>query len=216
MTAPAAVLFDLYDTLVRSLLPAYQQQLSTRLGVSEETLLRAFTVTRPARWTGACESAEGDMAAVVRACGLDHGPEFVRELTAGHLDFLASGRSVEWYEDAQPVLAALRARGIKTAIVSNCDHWTYPVATAHDLGARVDAVVLSVDVGVTKPDPAIFRRALERLGVVAAEAVFVDDRPEYCAGAAALGLRARVIDRGASTEASRAGHPVIRSLKELL
>ena len=133
MTSFAAVLFDLYDTLMRSWQPPYQQQLSTRLGVSPETLLRAFATTRPTRWIGACGSAEGDMTAVVRTCGLDPPPEFVRELTAAHLEFLSTGRSVEWSDDALPLLASLRARGIKTAIVSNCDHWTQPVSAAQDL-----------------------------------------------------------------------------------
>ena len=168
MTSFAAVLFDLYATLMRSRQSSYQQQRSTRLGVSGET----------------------------------------------HLEFLSTGRSVEWYDDTLPVLASLRARGIKTAIASNCDHWMQPVVAAHDLEAKVDVVVFSFEVGAAKPDAAIYRRALERLGVTAAEAVFVDDQPANCAGATAIGLRAYVIDRD-TADASRADHHVIHSLGEL-
>lgn len=51
-----------------------------------------------------------------------------------------------------------------------------------------DDVICSGDVGLFKPDPAIFRLTLDRLGVAAQEAVFVDDRPEHVAAAQALGI----------------------------
>lgn len=51
-----------------------------------------------------------------------------------------------------------------------------------------DVVVCSGDEGVVKPDPAIFRLALTRLGVAPHEAVFIDDSPGHVAAARALGL----------------------------
>ena len=53
-----------------------------------------------------------------------------------------------------------------------------------------DVVVCSGDEGVAKPDPAIFELTLERLGVVAGEAVFIDDSPGHVEAARASGLRA--------------------------
>lgn len=196
-------------------MPPDDQRLSTRLGISDAVLLRAFDVTRPARSIGAFGSAEGDMAAVVRACGLDPDPERVRELTATHLAFLVR-RGVQWYDDALPSLDALRSRGIKTAIISNCDHWTRPVATAMGLAKKVDTVVLSFEVGLRKPDAAIYRLALERLGVAPKRALFVDDLAEYCAGAAAIGIQVCCIARGAVPSHSEGTHPIIRSLADLL
>ena len=52
-----------------------------------------------------------------------------------------------------------------------------------------DAVICSGDEGVVKPDPAIFRLALTRLGVGAEEAVFIDDTVSHVQAACALGLR---------------------------
>jgi HAD superfamily hydrolase (TIGR01549 family) len=100
----------------------------------------------------------------------------------------------ELYEDTLPVLAALREHGLKIGLVSN---------TGRDLGAfiahhalDVDAAVSSGVHGKTKPHPAIFLSALERLGVAAEEAAMVGDSPEDdVEGAKALGMRAFLIDR---------------------
>jgi epoxide hydrolase-like predicted phosphatase len=53
-----------------------------------------------------------------------------------------------------------------------------------------DSLVFSAEEGITKPDPVIFTRALDRLGVTAPEAIFVDDMPLNVASAQKLGLHA--------------------------
>jgi putative hydrolase of the HAD superfamily len=59
------------------------------------------------------------------------------------------------------------------------------------LASAFDAVLISEAEGLSKPDPAIFHRALERLGVAPGHAVFVGDHPDFdVAGARAAGLRA--------------------------
>ena len=60
-------------------------------------------------------------------------------------------------------------------------------------GVVVDAFVLSFEHGVQKPDPAIFRLALEALGVAPDEAVMVGDRPSHDGGAAFAGVAALVL-----------------------
>lgn len=56
--------------------------------------------------------------------------------------------------------------------------------------ALFDAIVFSSEVGVCKPDPKIFQRALEQLGVEASETLFLDDRERNVHGAKALGIHA--------------------------
>jgi len=86
--------------------------------------------------------------------------------------------------DALPVLANLKRRGVKTAIVSNTPWgssghtWRLELAR-HGVLAAVDAVVFCTDVGWRKPHPTPFRRALDLLGVQAKEAVFVGDDPVW-------------------------------------
>jgi epoxide hydrolase-like predicted phosphatase len=87
-----------------------------------------------------------------------------------------------------------RAAGIKTGLISNSwgDGLAYEPALLEEL---FDAVVISGDVGLHKPQPEIFLLAAEKLGVAAANCVFVDDLRENCAGAEAVGMRA-ILHRG--------------------
>jgi hypothetical protein len=58
-----------------------------------------------------------------------------------------------------------------------------------------DVVLVSFEVGVTKPDPRIYALCLSRLGLAAPSALFVDDRPENVEGARLLGIET-VLFRG--------------------
>jgi HAD superfamily hydrolase (TIGR01509 family) len=76
-------------------------------------------------------------------------------------------------------------------MVSNFDHRLPAVLEALGLAPLLDVVVLPADAGAAKPDPRIFQLALARLGVAAAEALYVgDDAEDDVAGATAAGLRA--------------------------
>ena len=96
------------------------------------------------------------------------------------------------YPDAAAALNGLRANGIKTAVVSNIAFDLRPALAA--AGAGVDEYVLSFEVGAVKPDPAIFRTALDRLGVDAADALMVGDSEEADGGARALGCAFALVD----------------------
>jgi putative hydrolase of the HAD superfamily len=91
-----------------------------------------------------------------------------------------------------PLLDALRERGLKLALVSNAFD---PAWLLHrdlelmGLAERLDVAVFSSEVGLRKPHPAIFERALEALGVAPENALFVGDRLfEDVRGAAELGM----------------------------
>ena len=71
-------------------------------------------------------------------------------------------------------------------------------------------------VHAAKPAAEIFRHALDRLGVTADAAVFVDDQAGYCAGGAAVGITAVQIVRGElDGQVPAAGTRVVRSLPEV-
>jgi len=85
-------------------------------------------------------------------------------------------KSINLKPYASELLTLLRNNGCKLAIVSN----TEEIVTSHDLDQfdmrrHFETVVLSSVVGVSKPDPRIFRIALQRLGVLAQECLFVGD-----------------------------------------
>lgn len=80
----------------------------------------------------------------------------------------------------------LRRAGVRTALVSNS--WgaaSYPAGLLNDL---FDAVVISGQVGLRKPDPEIYRLAVQKVGLDPAECVFVDDLPSNIGPAAQLGM----------------------------
>ena len=91
------------------------------------------------------------------------------------------------------LLEALRARGLKLAVVSNTasPEWLLrPVLERQGIPERVDAIVLSSEVGKRKPHPAIFQRALSELGVAPHEALFVGDRIDADVfGASRVGMK---------------------------
>ncbi|MDP9326592.1 MAG: HAD-IA family hydrolase [Actinomycetota bacterium] len=215
-----AVLFDLYDTFVWSRWGELSDHLADRLGIDRAALHRAYDLTRPARSTGTYGSAEGDMAAVVTAAGVEPDPALIQELTTYERAFLADG-GITLYEDSLEVAAELKARGTRTALVSNCSHSTIGVVERLGLADVLDVLVLSVTAGVAKPDAGIYRAALGALGAEPEGAVFVDDQARYCDGAAALGIATRLIVRPSSNPvegfaADTNGHAVIADLHELL
>lgn len=99
------------------------------------------------------------------------------------------------YDDAGPTLDALRARGIRTAILSNVGFDLRPVLERSGLVDRFDVLVMSFELGVAKPRPGIFAHALERLEVGAHETLMVGDSWHDDAAAAALGIRTLILPR---------------------
>jgi putative hydrolase of the HAD superfamily len=100
------------------------------------------------------------------------------------------------YPEVPDALARMRARGARLAVVSNWDVSLHDVLERTGLRPLVDAVVISAELGAAKPDPAIFRAALQRLGVTAGEALHVGDSVEHdVAGARAAGIEAVLVAR---------------------
>lgn len=87
-------------------------------------------------------------------------------------------------------IRGLRPR-YKTAILSNAWPDAREAFVEHfGLGDAVDAIVVSSEEGIMKPDPRIYRIAAGRLDIAPEEAIFVDDMAENVEGARAVGMRA--------------------------
>jgi len=123
----------------------------------------------------------------------------------------------KFYDDVESSLTALRSRGLKIGIVSNWDTRLKSISDGLGLTRLVDFIVISAEVGVRKPDPKIFRLALEKAGVRPEEAIHVGDLPEEDAeGARRAGVRPVLIDRKRRiTGAFPAGVHVVSSLADL-
>lgn len=132
---------------------------------------------------------------------------------AGHLNTFYLERrfaSVDLFDDALPVLADL-ARRYRVGLLSNGN--SYPDRTGLD--GVFEATVFSQDVGVAKPDPAIFRAA-ERALPAEAYVMVGDSLTDDVAGAQAAGWAAVWLNRdGAALPASVTPDLVVTSLREL-
>jgi len=100
----------------------------------------------------------------------------------------------ELYDDVIPVLAELRAAGLKIGLVSNSARDVH--AFAHHHGLEIDAGISSFHHGKTKPHASIFRAVLDLLEVGPEQAAMVGDTIEAdIDGARAIGMRAVLVDR---------------------
>jgi len=89
------------------------------------------------------------------------------------------------------VLARVKAAGLKLLLLSNTDPERFGFVRRRfpEVGL-FDAFVLSYELKLLKPDPAIYRAAARAAGCAPAECAFIDDMEENVAGAAAAGLSA--------------------------
>lgn len=104
---------------------------------------------------------------------------------AGLIDRLFENMNPE--EEMLGAVAAIRAAGVKTGLVSNS--WRTDQYDRAMLDGMFDDVVISGEVGLHKPNPEIYLLAAERLEVAPSGCVFVDDLRENCEGAQAVGMR---------------------------
>jgi putative hydrolase of the HAD superfamily len=119
------------------------------------------------------------------------GGELEVELSPERIVELVREDAVSWVRANERMMAwldALIAAGVPTAILSNMARDTWELLAPRF--AHVEHLTLSFEIGVAKPEPAIYLRCLESLGVEPAEALFVDDRRENVEAARALGMEA--------------------------
>ena len=99
------------------------------------------------------------------------------------------------YDDTVPTLAELKRRGLQLGLVSNIGRDVRTVLARARMSELLDAVILSFEVGVVKPNAGIFQRALEALGTAPRHALMVGDSARDDGGAALLGIRTLLLPR---------------------
>lgn len=97
-------------------------------------------------------------------------------------------------EGMPELVADLHAAGVPLYAITNFsgEFWRPFVAREAALFAPFRDIVVSGDEKLIKPDPAIYRLALDRFGLAAGDALFVDDVPANVAGAQSVGIRGHV------------------------
>jgi putative hydrolase of the HAD superfamily len=127
-------------------------------------------------------------------------------------------RAEAWavFEDVEPTLAALQARGLWLGVLSNFDARLYDVLDGLRLRAYFDAIYISTEVGAAKPDAEIFTAALTANQLAPAHAMHVGDRwQEDVEGARAAGWPAVWLNRQ-TAPAPDLAVPQIANLRQIL
>jgi putative hydrolase of the HAD superfamily len=100
------------------------------------------------------------------------------------------------FDDVRPALEELAGRGVTLGVVSNFEPWLEDILALQEVDHLFAAVAISGRLGVAKPDPAIFRWAVQEAGADPAATVHVGDQPVNDVDAArAVGLTPVLIDR---------------------
>lgn len=107
-----------------------------------------------------------------------------------------SYESYRLFPDVLPALEACRDAGLTLAVVSNFEEWLEGMLIEFRVAPFFACIVISGKEGVEKPDPAIFRLALERTGLAPEAVAFVGDHPSVDVAAAnSLGMTGVLVDR---------------------
>ena len=213
-----ACLVDAYDTIVTCDFSVLRNELSALAGISPDTWRDEYARIGDSVTDGRISRGEA-FTRILRASGREPRAGLVAEMLRRDQELLLANARL--FDDAIPFLQGLRDRGVTIAIVSNCTENTRPLLVTYGVDALADTLVLSCEVRSAKPAAEIFRCALDRLGVAAEAAIFVDDQASYCAGSVAAGIRAVQIVRadldGQSLDGQVPvpGTMVVRSLPEV-
>jgi putative hydrolase of the HAD superfamily len=146
----------------------------------------------PAYWAGRDRLDHGMLSArdywleIGRVCGVSWGDGRLQELWAADIRSWTSADP-----DVVAVLADLRAGGTRLAVLSNAGP-DYALLRFSPIAALVERIFLSAELGLLKPDPAIYVRVAGELGIPADRIVFVDNRAGNVAGAESVGMTGHV------------------------
>ena len=181
--AVRAVIWDMGGVLLRNMAPEPRNRLAEKYGLSEpelENLVFANPVS--AKATLGQASVDALWEYVARTLNIDR-----KDLPAFAAAFWSSDRVDEELLD---FIESLHD-SYKTGLLSNAFDDTRPSVSARfpRLLKVFDVSLFSAEEGLAKPDPRFYRLMLDRLGVHAEEAIFVDDFAENVAGAQAVGMK---------------------------
>jgi epoxide hydrolase-like predicted phosphatase len=176
-----AVFFDLGGVIVRTEYQTPRQQLAERLGMEYDDLDRLVF-----------NSETGMQAAIGAITPQQHWEAVMKrlkrpmqEITAIREEFFAGDIVDRTLVD---YIRSLRGK-YKTGLISNNWGDLREILVREKFEDAFDYVIISAEVGVAKPDPKIFRIALEQAGVRPNEAVFVDDFYVNIEGCEEVGMK---------------------------
>lgn len=196
-----ACIFDLFGTLVPiSRLAEYDGRLiavARAIGADPQVFLREWVATHRERNTGLLPTLEANVREICRrlACGAGEGA--ITRSLEGFRALVAE--TLRPKPESEEALAELRRRGLPLGLVSSCNPEVPARFRAGPLARYFDEMIFSCEIGLLKPDPAIYLEMARRLKVVPADCLYVGDgHARELAGAAAVGMTTVLVDYDAT------------------
>jgi putative hydrolase of the HAD superfamily len=176
-----AVIFDLWDTLVAW--PGEEADTLKR-GVAEHAGLAPDEFER--RWRESYRASQtGPLAAVYLSLGVPQ-QHVEGHVAAAHAFAL---RVLRLRDGAREAIGELRRRGVKVGLISVCSEDVPAAWPETELAGLFDAETFSSECGLVKPEPEIYLRTADALGVEASDCFFVGDGAnDELAGAERVGM----------------------------
>jgi putative hydrolase of the HAD superfamily len=198
MRGTKAALFDLYDTLTYSDELRYREKIVRCAAVCEVTpseFSKAWRSIYVQSTLGVYPETEDRVKAVLDILGIRRSEEVIRKVTDSEHEFLRT--SMILFRDARNTLVALKAAGMKLALVTNASPSVRVLIRAHKLDEYFDTIIVSSEINCRKPAERIYKAAFEQLEVKPCECVFVGDgNDNELEGAQKLGTTTIWIKRG--------------------
>ena len=190
MPAFQAVVFDFFGTLTRSVRRGpLHAEIARALGCDPDAVLSVLDRTFEVRARGDLGSAEATLRWVTEQAGGSPRTAQLQAALPARIDALKADTRLR--VEAESVLRAIRARGLRTALISDCTHELPAFLPSMPIAPLLDATVFSVEVGRCKPDPLIYLEACRRLRVAPQDCLYVGDGgSRELTGAAAVGMTA--------------------------
>jgi putative hydrolase of the HAD superfamily len=183
-----AVVFDFFGTLTRSVQRGPQHaDIARALGADPEAVRGVLDRTFRARAVGCYGDAAATLRWVIEQAGGRPRQAQVRAGVPARINALKADTRLRG--DAVSALSAIRRRGLRTAVISDCTHELPAFLPGLPVGPLLDAKIYSVRLGVCKPDPRIYLAACRELNVSPGECLYVGDGGSHeLSGAAAVGM----------------------------
>jgi putative hydrolase of the HAD superfamily len=189
-TGYRAVIFDFFGTLTTAMTRGPAHDLAAvALGCEPGAFAAQLDRTYPVRASGQFGDAGTAMWRIARRLGSSPGPAQVTE--AVRLKTAAIRAGIRIRPDAVGTLTRLRDAGLRTGLISDCTEELPELMAELPVASLLDAMVFSVEQGVTKPHPRLFLTACRLLGVSPHQCFYVGDGGgRELSGARATGMTA--------------------------
>lgn len=169
-----AVIFDMYETLVTQFASPlyYGTQIARDLGLSPEEFLPGWRATEESRATGKL-TFEAVMERLMKEQGI-YTPEKHRQVVEKRIA-IQTDCFAHLHPGILPMLSGLKTQGIKVGLITNCFSEEAKLIRKSVLFPYFDAPCLSYELGMRKPDRAIFRACLDKMELPAQNCLYVGD-----------------------------------------